>query len=258
MGQKEAIVRFYEELNDFLPPLRRKRPFPYRFFGAPAIKDVIEALGVPHVEVDLVLVNGVSVDFEYHLNAGDRISVYPVFESVDITPLIRLRAKPLRNTRFILDVHLGKTAKLLRMLGFDTLYRNDFSDDEIVELAVNQQRIILTRDKGLLKIGRVTHGYWIRSPKPKYQIDEILNRFDLFTQIKPFHRCTVCNNLVQEVKKEHIEDQLEIKTRQFYNEFFICPGCNRIYWKGSHYTRMKETIHRVLAKKKPKMERSVI
>lgn len=124
MNKHSAVFRFYEELNDFLPPDQRKTAVTYRFTGRPGIKDAIEALGVPHTEVELIIVNGHSVRFDYRLRNGDRVAVYPMFESTDVTPLLRLREAPLRNSVFVLDVNLGKLARRLRMLGFDALYRN--------------------------------------------------------------------------------------------------------------------------------------
>src|SRR3989338_9144205 len=113
-----AHFRFYEELNDFLPPERRKTTFTREFRNRASVKDMIEALGVPHTEVDLILVNGASVDFSYLVQDGDRISVYPMFESFDIRPLVHLRPRPLREPKFVLDTHLGKLAVYLRLLGF--------------------------------------------------------------------------------------------------------------------------------------------
>ena len=157
-----ADFRFYEELNDFLPPELRKRTFTYTFNGTPAVKDAIEAIGIPHSEVDLVLIDGQSVDFARHLRHGVRVAVYPMFERLDVTRVTRLRPRPLRRIRFVLDVHLGTLARYLRLLGFDTLYRNDYDDHQIVRLAHEDARIILTRDLGLLKHGAVTHGRWVR------------------------------------------------------------------------------------------------
>lgn len=233
-----AHFRFYEELNDFLSSVQRKRVIDYRFSGAPAIKDPIEALGIPHTEVDLIVINGRSVDFSRPLRDGDRVAVYPVFESFDITPLVKLRDRPLRRTAFILDVNLGKLARRLRMLGFDADYANSYNDREVVELSVEQNRIILTRDRRLLFHKAVTHGYWVRAVDPSQQLREVLGRFDLYREIRPFHRCLVCNGVVQAVPKEDVEADLEPLTRRYYNEFFRCCQCRKIYWKGSHYHRM--------------------
>jgi len=237
-----AEFRFYEELNDFLPPDKRKQSFAYTFNGHPAVKDSIEALGVPHSEVELIVVNSQSVGFSYQLQNNDRVAVYPVFESLDITPLVRLRESPLRDPCFILDVHLGKLARLLRMLGFDALYRNDYDDQEIIAIAVREKRIILTRDLGLLKNGAVTHGYRVRSTNPEEQIREIVNRLQLHTAIRLFSRCMNCNGLVQPVEKKVIEDRLPPRTARFYQQFFQCSQCNNIYWQGSHYFKMLEKI----------------
>lgn len=236
---KKARFRFYEELNDFLPVEHRKITFPYHFNGRPSVKDAIEAIGVPHVEVDLVLVNGQSVDFTWHIRDGDRISVYPVFESLDITDITRLRPQPLRETRFILDVHFGGLARYLRMLGFDTAYDNSWDDNEIIETAVREHRIILTHDVELLKDGRVTHGYWVRSNGTHNQVREVFDRFDLRKLVKPFSRCLVCNALLRAADRDEVEDRLPFDTLLIYDEFHECQSCGRVYWKGSHYDNMK-------------------
>ncbi len=242
----EARFRFYEELNDFLPARRRKRDFTYAFTGAPAIKDAIEALGIPHVEVDLILVDGRSVDFTHTLQDGERIAVYPVFESLDISPVTRLRERPLRNPRFICDVHLGKLARRLRLLGFDTLYRDDYDDPEIARLAAEQKRCVLTRDTGLLKRNEVERGYWLRSTEIQAQLAEVVTRLDLSAAIIPFTRCTACNGKVEPVEKADIEHRLEPQTRQHYDDFKRCQDCTRIYWKGSHYARLLRDIRHYL------------
>ncbi len=187
---RSAFFRFYEELNDFLAEEQRKKTFPYEFTGKPFIRDTIEAIGVPHTEIDLILVDGESVGFNYQMRGGERVSVYPVFESLDITPLVHLRSKPLRKTRFVVDVHLGKLAHKLRLLGFDTLFRNDFNNSEIVELSLQEKRIILTRDKRILKQSAVSHGYWIRNNEPKDQLREVVTRLQLEDNFKPFTRCS--------------------------------------------------------------------
>lgn len=238
----EAVFRFYEELNDFLPAHIRKVPFMYKFRGNPSVKDAIEALGVPHVEVDLILVNSKSVTFGYQLNDNDRVSVYPVFETLNIAPVTHLRAKPLRKTRFILDVHLGKLAKYLRLLGFDTLYSNNFDDPEIIEIALDEHRIILTRDIGILKVKAVTHGYFIRNQKPPLQLAEVLKHFDMQGEIKPFSRCVKCNGKLKKVEKKSILNRLEPLTKKYYNSFYQCTVCHQIFWEGSHFERMKKFV----------------
>ncbi len=243
-----AYFRFYEELNDFLTPEKRKRLFSYSFDGNPSVKDAVEAMGVPHVEVDLILVNSLSVDFSYNLRNEDKVSVYPVFESFNIASVTHLREKPLRDLKFVSDVHLGKLTKYLRLCGFDTFYRTDFNDQEIINLAVTDKRVILTRDKGLLKNKKVTHGYWIRSQHPLEQLKEIFIRFDLKKQIILFTRCMECNGLLKDIAKEEILNRLLPKTQLYYNEFKICSDCDRIYWNGSHYENMKRYINTLLLK----------
>jgi len=241
---KSARFRFYEELNDFLPPERRKKEFDYTFREHPAVKDPIEALGVPHTEVDLILVNGKSVAFDYQLQDSDRVSVYPVFESLDISPLVRLRPGPLRHPAFVLDVHLGKLARLLRMLGFDTDYRNDFSDPELVRISTEEQRTLLTRDRRLFFFRAVSRGYWLRHTDPEKQLREVLDRFDLYTQIEPFRRCIVCNGPLQKVEKAAVLDQLEPLTRRYYRLFRQCATCRKIYWRGTHFHHMNRMLNK--------------
>ena len=235
-----AEFRFYALLNDFLPPAQLKRTMHYRFSGHPGIKDPIEVFGIPHTEVELIIVNGQSVGFDYQLQASDRVAVYPVFKSLDINPLVRLREKPLRDPRFILDVNLGKLAKRMRLLGFDSLYRNDYNDAEIVNFAVNEQRIVLTRDRRLLYIKQITHGYWVRAVDVESQTDEVLRRFDLYSSIHLFLRCLVCNGMLAPVAKTDILNRLEPKTRLYYEVFHRCDDCQRIYWEGSHMEDMRQ------------------
>jgi uncharacterized protein len=237
-----AEFRFYEELNDFLPATQRKQAFLHTFTGTPSVKDTIEAIGVPHTEVDLVLVNGVSVGFERRLFGGERIAVYPMFERFDISSLIRLRARPLRRTRFILDVHLGKLARYLRLLGFDTLYRNDYHDATLVVLSVNDRRILLTRDIGLLKNGALTHGYWLRATRPRAQLDEVMRVFDLGRGIAPFTRCLECNGELRRVGRETVQGRVPPRIYACFSDFVECVECGKLYWEGSHYARMRSMV----------------
>jgi uncharacterized protein with PIN domain len=245
MSIKHTEFRFYEELNDFLPESRRKCSFMHKYEGACSVKDAIEAVGVPHVEVDLIIIDGKSVDFSCRLTGGEHVAVYPVFESFDISPIVHLRPEPLRRTRFVIDVNLGALARRLRMLGFDCLYRNDYKDDEIADISVAEKRIILTRDRGLLKIGKITHGYWLRSQIPEKQIEEVLQRLDLYSQVSPFYRCISCNGAMEPVSKSEIIDELEPLTKKYYNEFYRCLQCGKIFWKGSHYESMLRRIKKI-------------
>jgi uncharacterized protein with PIN domain len=253
VNNKSALFRVYEELNDFLPKKHRKKQFSYNFNGNPSIKDAIEAVGVPHTEIDLILVNSISVGFDHHLQDKDTVSVYPVFEGLDITPIIRLRATPLRESKFIADVHLGKLVRMIRMIGFDTLYNKNYADSEIISIAIADRRIILTRDQNLLKIKTVTHAYWIRSIEPMKQVFEVIHKFDLWSQFKPFTRCLICNTLIQSVNKSEVVNRIPSKTIKYYNEFYECSGCARIYWNGSHYHRMQKKIHMILENRNGKL-----
>lgn len=239
-GPSAAEFRFYEELNDFLKPLQRKRALRYRFSGHPGIKDPIEAFGVPHTEVELIVVNGESVGFDYRLQPGDRVAVYPVFESFDVSPLLRLRDAPLRRTAFVLDVNLGKLARRLRMLGFDALYDNAYHDSQVADIAAREHRIVLTRDRRLLFARRINHGYWVRAVDPDRQVAEVLERFDLHGSIRPFARCMACNGVVEPVDKAAVWDRLEPKTRLYYDRFYRCAGCGRVYWAGTHVDDMRQ------------------
>jgi uncharacterized protein with PIN domain len=237
-----ATFRFYEELNDFLAPERRKREFVAPCARAATAKHMIEALGVPHTEVELILVNGVSVGFDHPLAEGDRVAVYPRFEALDVTPLLRVRAWPLRVTRFVADAHLGGLARLLRMAGFDTLYRHDFADREVADLAARDGRIVLTRDRDLLKQRVITHGCYVRALKPESQFREIVDRLDLARGLRPFTRCMECNEPLHSVDKARVLDRLPPSVRERHQCFTTCDRCGRVYWPGSHWERMRRLL----------------
>ncbi|HWS02721.1 MAG TPA: Mut7-C RNAse domain-containing protein [Gammaproteobacteria bacterium] len=245
----QVQLRFYEELNDFLPPALRKTTITYELTRRASVKDVIESFGVPHTEIELILANGRSVDFSYIVQAGDRISVYPMFEALDISPLIRLREKPLREPRFIIDANLGRLARYLRLLGFDTLYRNNYPDQEIARVAQQDRRIVLTRDRALLQHKSITHGYFVRSDKPREQVKEILARLDLYDHVHPFTRCLRCNGEMENVEKHAVDHQLQPRTRQYYDRFRRCTACGQAYWRGSHFERMERLCEEFLIKR---------
>jgi uncharacterized protein len=239
---KKLTIRFYEELNDFLLSQRRKKRFTYNYTDSTSVKDLIESMGVPHTEVDLILVNGVSVNFEYMIKDGDDISVYPTFESFDISPLQHLRPMPLRDPKFILDVHLGTLARYLRMIGIDSYYKNNLTDDQIIEISLNERRGILTRDRGMLKRKVVTHGYYVRATDPVQQLNEVVNRFQLKGMIDEFTRCMECNTPLIEIAKEEVFENIPEKVRKYQERFKKCNGCGKIYWRGSHYIKMEKII----------------
>ncbi|MEJ2103265.1 MAG: Mut7-C RNAse domain-containing protein, partial [Ignavibacteriaceae bacterium] len=228
-----------------LPEEKSKKRFMHNFIDRTSIKDLIESFGVPHTEVDLILVNGKSVSFEYIINDKDDISVYPVFESLDISDVQHLRPKPLRNPKFIADVHLGRLTRYLRMMGFDVYYKNDLPDEGIVKISSKERRAILTRDIGILKRTEVTHGYFIRSDNVEKQTEEVVNRFDLQKSIKEFTRCLECNTKLTKIEKEKIINRLPPKVAVSQNEFFICPKCQKLFWKGTHHQKMLSLVQKI-------------
>jgi uncharacterized protein len=243
-----ASFQFYAELNDFLPRNKRRVVITHHFGERASIKDMIESLGVPHPEVDCIEVNNHYVDFSYIVQDGDTINVYPI--SATHTPTISVRPQPLSIICFVLDIHLGKLATSLRLLGFDTLYRNDYDDEELAEVSHTQERMLLTRDKGLLMRSLVTHGYYVRSTNPQQQIVEVLRRFDLFKLVSPFQRCLRCNGLLKSIAKETIIDELPETVQLQNQEFHRCQNCAQIYWKGTHYERLQQFIDGVLDSEK--------
>ena len=237
----EVTVRVYGSLNDFLPPQRRHIAWPHVVGRRQSVKDLIESLGVPHPEIDLILVNGISVPFDHAVQSTDRIAVYPRFTNVDIGTLTCVRPPPPDTVRFVVDVHLGTLARRLRLIGLDTAYRPDANDAELAELADRERRILLTRDQGLLKRRLVVHGYFVRETRPHPQLVEVLRRFGPL-DLQPFSRCLHCNDVLHEVPKSAIDAALLPRTRQHYDQFQACAGCGRIYWKGSHWERLMHVI----------------
>ncbi|WP_428825186.1 Mut7-C RNAse domain-containing protein [Azonexus sp. IMCC34842] len=246
-GPTTVSFRFYEELNDFIAPARRYRDFELPCGTEANLKHLIEAAGVPHTEVELILVNGVSVGFAARLQPGDRVSIYPKFESLDIGPLLRLRPEPLRVTRFVADAHLGGLARLLRLAGFDTLYDNHFADDEIERLAASDSRIVLTRDRALLKRRGISHGCYVHALKPTAQLVEILARLDLTGRVRPFSLCLECNAPLRAVAKAQIIDTLPLSVREQRQRFSTCAVCQRVFWEGSHWQHMRERLSQAIA-----------
>lgn len=242
---QRLVFRFYAELNDFLSPERKQAEFTHWLNEPASIKDAIEALGVPHPEVDLILVNGASVGFDYLTHNCDRISVYPHFKALEVGLTSLVRPAPLPQTKFVLDVHLGKLATYLRLLGFDALYRRDYDDAELAQISSQQQRILLTQDRGLLKRSIVSHGYIVRSHVPEQQAKEVINRFHLHNAVAPLERCPRCNGQLIAVDKAEVSDRIPPLTRLHYNDFARCQSCDQIYWKGAHYDRIQQLVERV-------------
>lgn len=241
-----AYFQFYAQLNDFLPRDKRHVKIPHYFTERASIKDTIESLGVPHPEINCIEVNGKSIDFSYVVRDGDNINVYPISTKDLVKSKIDLQPTQLNIIRFVLDIHLGKLATSLRLFGFDTLYRNDYEDEELAKISHEQSRILLTRDKGLLMRSLVTYGYYVRSTNPQQQIVKVLRRFDLFNAVSPFQRCLRCNGLLKPTDKEVIVDQLPETVQLQINEFHRCQDCGQVYWKGSHYERLQQFVESVV------------
>ena len=245
-----AQFRFFGQLNDFLPSERRKIIFSHSVKGNPSIKDTLEALGVPHTEIDYILINGRAADFSYQLQEGDKVFVYPDGYKFKDGRAKRLRPQLPRNFKFVIDSHLGKLARHLRLLGFDVLYKKIFPDAEIVKISVNQKRIVLTRDIGLLKNKLIQHGFWLRSIDPQKQLKEVLKRFKLYKKLKPFSRCLECNGKIIKIAKKKVFAQLPPQVREYYQRFYLCQSCQKIYWQGSHYEYLLKLVNRIRSRAK--------
>lgn len=237
-----ATFRFYNSLNHFLPPVSRGREFACAFAPAATTKHMIEALGVPHTEVVLVLVNGEPAGFDRLLQAGDRVSVYPKFESLDVTELAVSPPHPPGRPRFAADAHLGALARLLRSAGFDTIFDDHFEDAALAELAAGENRVLLTRDRELLKRRVVRYGCYVHAVEPRAQLQEIFDRFDLSGEMKPFTLCTYCNVTLHPVPKPQIMHRLPPRVQERHHRFLVCDHCQRIYWEGSHWKQMSQLL----------------
>lgn len=222
------------------------------FFVPSTVKDLIESAGIPHTEIELIAANGEAVPFDYVVRHGDRIGVYPAFWSIDVRGAAPLRNPLNRPVKFVLDVHLGRLAAYLRMLGFDAFYRNCLADPELARISANEQRVLLTRDRGLLKHGAVTYGYWLRETDSRAQAEEVLRRFELTAELRPFTRCMACNEALQEVSREQARAAVPARVFERHEEFRRCPRCGRVYWKGTHYRRMERWIAELTVKARMK------
>lgn len=229
-------------MNDYLPPAQRKQTITREITGTPSVKDAIESLGVPHTEIDLILVDGRSVRFERRLVGGERIAVYPEFERFDISPLHRLRPKPLRRPRFVADVHLGTLARFLRLLGFDTRYGNGLDDAELASITSREKRILLTRDVGLLKRKAVVRGQWLRSRDPEEQVAEIVAALHLRRTLRPFTRCMACNGELVAIARQEVATLVPPRVYRRFRSFKQCEDCRRVFWRGSHFDRLRSLV----------------
>ncbi len=247
MGLEHVTVRLYGSLVDLASDADRGGEVRVPTALPRSVKDVIETCGVPHTEVDLVLVNGASVGFSTPVRGGDRVSVYPPFHELDVDAVSGVRPPPIA-PRFVLDVHLGRLAERLRLLGLDVAYDNDRDDAELARISVRERRWLLTRDRGLLMRAVVTHGYLVRSDDPTEQTVEVLRRFGLADEIRPFSRCVPCGGPLEHVAKEEVVDELPPRTRRDHDEFVRCAGCGRVFWESSHHVALAGFVEEVRAR----------
>lgn len=243
----QADFHFFGRLSTLLAGASEDTVITYRFSGSPAIKDSIEAMGLPHTEVDLILVADRSVGFDYRLQADDQVEVFPFGLAPELEGNVHLSPQLQDHPVFILDVHLGKLARRLRMLGFDCRDRNDYADAQLIELALAEGLIILTRDRGLLKHARVDQGYLVVPDKVNEQVLDVLERYQLREKIRPLCRCPRCNGLLQLVAKSDVIGRLQPKTARYYQTFRQCRSCRQLYWQGSHYVKIERWIRELLA-----------
>jgi uncharacterized protein with PIN domain len=240
--QARTTLRFYAELNDFLPAERRQRDIDIGFVAPVPARHLIELCGVPHTEVELIMRAGESLGLESAVHDGDRLAVYPMFEAFDVHGELRLRPQPLRHPRFIADAHLARLARDLRMLGFDTLWENDLGDADLARVAAAEHRVLLTSDRQLLMRRQVTHGCYLRPADPQAQLAYLVERLQLCGDIRPFTRCTACNQPVEPVPCAAVRDAVPPGVRRDLDAFWRCTGCGRVYWQGSHWQAMAERV----------------
>lgn len=235
-----ATFRFYGPLNDFLPARLRQQDVPFEAPEAPSVKDALESLGPPHVEVVHLVIDGRAVGFEHRLADGQRVAVYP--ESAELADLPRTSPPPSRPVHFVLDTHLRRLAAYLRLLGSDARWWPGADDADLARVAADERRVLLTRDLGLLKRAIVVHGRFVRATDPREQLSEVVTAFSLRDEAQPFTRCLRCNSGVAPVPKEEIVARLLPGTRRGYRHFLRCTTCDRIFWRGAHYVRLARIV----------------
>lgn len=239
-------LRFYGDLNDLISGSNDKLIVERNLPEPASVKDLIEGCGVPHTEVDLILIDGRPAGFSHLIKGDENVSVYPFFSSIEIPETDRLQKRSLETPRFIVDVNLGKLSRYLRLAGFDASYRNDANDDELIEQMMGEDRALLTRDRKLLMRRVVTTGYLPRSTDAADQLEEVLERFDLFDDVDPYSRCITCNGILKRVEKEKVIDQLEPLTKKHYERFSQCVECGQVFWAGSHRNRLEPKMKKIL------------
>jgi uncharacterized protein len=236
-------LRFHGDLNVFLGSKASDAVIERLLAEKTSIKDVIESCGVPHPEVDLILVDGQTVGFGHTVADDAKVEVFPV-ENRD-TNHTEKRLQAIGITKFVADGHLGSLTRNLRLLGFDVAYPKDADDRQLLEIMAGENRALLTRDRRLLMHGIVQHGYCPRCQNADEQTIEIIRRFDLSKLIAPFTRCLRCNAPLEEAAKADVIDKLEPLTKIYYDQFRRCPDCKQIYWPGSHFPKLQKRIEEI-------------
>jgi hypothetical protein len=229
MAAPQAHVVVADELVLFLRPNRRAQPVPVTCDGVSTLGHVVESIGVPLTEVGAVLVNGQAAERSYRPRGGDTVQVMPV-----------PRPQRLDDARFLLDVHLGTLARRLRLLGIDAAYRRDADDDDLIEEANADRRVLLTQDRGLLRRRKLWLGAYVRGAGTDAQFADVIDRFA--PPLTPWTRCTVCNGLVVPARKADVDSQLQPGTRRTYQAFARCQSCGKVYWRGAHSKRLEGTV----------------
>ena len=242
MNATTAHIHLHQPLQELLRSRIRGSLQPIEFKGHQTIKHLVESMGIPHTEIGMLQVMESRIGLGYLVKSGDVVHVYPATPVQDHLSGIFKDGQMVIPPHFILDNHLGKLAGDLRMLGFDAGYSNQYQDQELAEAAIAQKRILLTRDRQLLMRKFIQYGYLVRSLNPDEQLLEILQRFNLSAGINLFQRCMRCNQILKPVKKKEIQHRLESLTKKYFFEFKICPGCQRVYWPGSHIEKMEKRL----------------
>lgn len=235
-------ITLHGDLSLFLPRQQRKEAsLEIDLTRRTSIKDFLESLGVPHPEIFRLTVNNLPTTFAYIVAAKDQIEVYPLPVPVDLTEENILRA-PLEEISFAVDANVGKLARLLRMAGFDTFFDQTMDDEPLAEKARQEERILLTKDRALLKRKAVIYGRLIRNIMPADQLREVILLYGLQNETKPFSRCLCCNDVLRPAAKKDIVERLKPLTKKYFDDFHICPACERIYWPGSHRDKMRDYL----------------
>lgn len=215
----------------------------YELTRRASVKDIIEAHGVPHTEVGRIRYDSESVDFGFIPEREGTLQIDGIRTPFRVNRESILRPYPLNRICFVADVNVIRLGKLMILLGFDVCYDRTLTDDQIAQIAADQGRIVLSRDTLLLKRKNIIYAKRIRENDPYSQLVEVVSFFGLEDRICFFSRCMLCNTQLEKVQKRDIINRLEPKTRKYFNTFLQCPGCGKIYWKGSHFDHIRERLN---------------